>query len=154
MAHTQLPLVLAYLFIAPIAQETTTTTTTTTPTFTTSVETDATTMRQTTPEPTPEPEPPTGEWCFRRRTFISHYNYGSNKFYATVDRAKTACEKDDECGAVGLDLIPYREFPGGPVVHAHTIYHISAQEVLTNRPQFSYRYRSYLKGPCKSRKDA
>ena len=102
----------------------------------------------TTPEPTPKPVV-TGEWCAKFRSFISLYDREENKFYGSLDGAKSACEKDAGCGAVGLDRIPYRKVPGGPVIHAQTIYLVSAVDVET-RPVLGgqWRFNTFVKGPC------
>jgi hypothetical protein len=95
------------------------------------------------------PEPKVkGEWCPLLSTFISFYNRAKNKFFGSLDGAKAACEKDEQCGAVGLDRIPYRKIPGGPVIYKHTIYLVSDEDVKTRPIVQNHRFNTYLKGPC------
>ena len=94
------------------------------------------------------------EWSFRPGIYLKSYDRKS-KAYSSVEKAKVACEKDGDCGAVGLDMIPYRKVPGGPVVHDQTIYLLAGEgpESLLQSGRPNRRFKSYIKMECKGKKD-
>ena len=93
------------------------------------------------------------EWSDRPGIYLKNYDRKS-KAYPSVEEAKEACEKDSSCGAVGLDLIPYREVPGGPVIHDNTVYLLEGDgpESLLLGARPNRRYKSYIKVECTEEK--
>lgn len=93
------------------------------------------------------------DWEERRGLYLKGYDRASKaKVFPSIEKAKAACEKDEGCGAVGQDLIPYRKKPGAPTLYTSTIYLLPG----VNMPNMfesavgSSRYNSFVKGECKS----
>ena len=93
----------------------------------------------------------TFEWRDNEGRFLQSFNR-ETKAYPSLKKAKKACAKDAGCGAVGLDKIPYRKVPGGPVIYAQTIYLIPGEFGILQSGTPSWRYGFYVKGECKSKK--
>ena len=92
------------------------------------------------------------EWSDRPGVYLKSYDR-KTKAYPSVERAKEACEKDSECGAVGLDMVPYRKNSGGAVVHEHTIYLLPGQgPEFMLQGRLNHRFKSFVKGDCKKGK--
>ena len=92
------------------------------------------------------------EWSDRPGVYLKSYDR-KTKAYPSVEKAKEACEKDSECGAVGLDMVPYRKNSGGPVVHEHTIYLLPGQgSEFMLQGRLNRRFQSFVKGDCKKGK--
>ncbi|KAL5264943.1 hypothetical protein ACHWQZ_G005889 [Mnemiopsis leidyi] len=92
------------------------------------------------------------EWSDRPGVFLKTYDR-KTKAYPSVEKAKEACEKDSGCGAVGVDLVPYKKRLAGPVVHEQTIYLLQGSELMLQAGEYNNpRFRSFVKGECKKRK--